>query len=143
MGELRFKDTGETIFDFFEKVLVECPRCNRCAKVTGNPYKTNPKLVCEMCGLMGILPVASYGNSAEYCGLSLWLKIRCCGDTLWAYNMEHLDFLEKYVSATIREKVPNINQSLASRLPNWIKSAKNRKSILKCILKLRQDSNFI
>jgi hypothetical protein len=141
MEKSRFKDNGETMFDFFDCVLVVCPRCSHCASITGNPYKTNPKLVCKMCGLTGNLLIASYGDSAEYCGVSLWLKTGCCGNTLWAYNKEHLDFLESYVSASIRERVPNINQSMASRLPNWIKSSKNRESILKGILKLRQHLN--
>ena len=141
MENSRFKDTGETIFDFSDCVLVECPRCRGCAKITGNPYKTNPKLVCEMCGLTDILQITSYGDSAEYCGLSLWLKTGCCGNTLWAYNQKHLDFLEGYVSASIRERLPNINQRLASRLPNWIKSANNRESILKCIIKLKKQLN--
>lgn len=136
--ESRFKDTGEAIFDFFDKVLVVCSRCKSCAKVIGNPYKTNPKFVCEMCGLTRSISVVSYGDSAEYCGLSLWLKGRCCGNILWAYNEEHLDYIENYVAASIREQIPNINQSLASRLPNWIKSSKNRESILNCIVKLRK-----
>jgi hypothetical protein len=75
--------------------------------------------------------------------VSLWLKTNCCGNTLWAYNKEHLDFLESYVSASIREQVPNINKSLASRLPTWIKSAKNRETVLKCINKLRKKLNDI
>ncbi len=64
-------------------------------------------------------------------------KISCCGQTLWAMNLEHLDFLERYVESDLRERIPNINKSLASRLPQWIKSKKNRNEILKGISKLR------
>ncbi|MFI8685911.1 hypothetical protein [Rossellomorea sp. NPDC077527] len=72
----------------------------------------------------------------------MWLTTNCCGDTLWAYNKEHLIFLESYVGALVRERVPNINQSVASRLPGWIKSVKNRDAVLKCIEKLwRQLEN--
>lgn len=45
----------------------------------------------------------------------------------------------KYVEAELRERIPNINKSVASRLPQWIKSAKNRDEILKCIRKLRKE----
>ncbi|MFI6507876.1 hypothetical protein ACIBCT_09745 [Streptosporangium sp. NPDC050855] len=49
---------------------------------------------------------------------------------LWAYDAEHLDFLERYVRAFIREREPNRNGSLASRLPAWLKDAKNRDLVL-------------
>ncbi|MFB7139553.1 hypothetical protein ACFCYN_07875 [Gottfriedia sp. NPDC056225] len=140
MEKSRFSEAGETIFEFVDNVLVECPRCNNCAKMTWAPFKSIPKLVCEKCGLVAVSPIASYGGP-EFCGVSLWLKTSCCSNTLWAYNNEHLDFLENYVSASIREQLPNINRSLASRLPSWIKSAKNRESILKCIKKLRKQLN--
>jgi hypothetical protein len=50
---------------------------------------------------------------------------------LWAYNAEHLNFLRRYVSAELRERLVMRNTSLASRLPKWIKSAKNRDAALK------------
>jgi hypothetical protein len=134
MENSRFRDAGETIYEFVDNVLVECPRCKRCTKMTWVSNKLTPKFVCEKCGLVGGL---------ECDDVSLWLKTNCCGNTLWAYNKEHLDFLESYVSASIREQVPNINKSLASRLPTWIKSAKNRETVLKCINKLRKKLNDI
>ena len=71
MEQSRFRDKGENIYNFLESVLVECPRCHQCAKITGNPIKINPKLICEKCGLTGFAPFVSYGNLAEYCGLNL------------------------------------------------------------------------
>jgi hypothetical protein len=64
------------------------------------------------------------------------LQIPCCSEILWAYNAKHLDFLEGFVTAELREAYPN--QTLASRLPEWMKLAKNREEILKCIRKLRK-----
>lgn len=138
----RFRDAGESIYEFVDNVLVECPRCKNCANMTWVPMKSIPKLVCEKCGLVTVSPVASYGGP-EFCGVSLWLKTGCCSNTLWAYNKEHLDFLENYVRASIREQLPNINQSLVSRLPTWIKSGKNRESVLKCINNLKRKLNDI
>jgi hypothetical protein len=77
------------------------------------------------------------GNFDWYFGLPLWLQISCCRETLWAYNYKHLEFIENYVSANLRERTPNLNKSVASRLPKWIKSAKNRDEILKAIKKLK------
>ena len=76
----------------------------------------------------------------------VWLATSCCGETLWAYNEEHLDYLENYVSAALRERASATrmaearirNSSLASRLPGWLTAAKNRKGILAAIAKLRQ-----
>lgn len=134
MEKPRFRDVGESINEFADNILVECPGCKRCTKMTWAPNKSTPKFVCQKCGLVGGL---------EFSDISLWLMTSCCGNILWAYNKEHLDFLERYVSAYIREQVPIINQSLASRLPTWIKSAKNRDSVLKCINKLRRKLNDI
>jgi hypothetical protein len=75
----------------------------------------------------------------------VWLTIPCCGELLWAYNEEHLDFIERYVSATLRERaaapagseVSVRNSSLASRLPSWMTAAKNRRRILAAIATLR------
>src|SRR5215212_7033778 len=66
-----------------------------------------------------------------YFGLPLWLQTPCAGQVLWAWNEWHLDWMERYVAADLRERTPNINMSLASRLPRWIKSAKNRDEVLK------------
>ncbi|MEU4540732.1 hypothetical protein AB0G15_38460 [Streptosporangium sp. NPDC023825] len=65
-----------------------------------------------------------------YAGLDLWLQTPCGNHVLWAYDAEHLDFLERYVRAFIREREPNRNASLASRLPAWVKDAKNRDLVL-------------
>ena len=47
------------------------------------------------------------------------------------------DFLERYVSADLRERTPNANRSMASRLPRWIKSAKHRDEVMRAIRRLR------
>ncbi|MEW9532434.1 hypothetical protein AB0B72_28180, partial [Microbispora sp. NPDC049125] len=38
-------------------------------------------------------------------GLHLWLQTPCCGNVLWAYNIRHLDLLEGYIGADLRERV--------------------------------------
>lgn len=56
-----------------------------------------------------------------YFHLPLWLQVNCLGKTLWAYNERHLDELDRYVRVLVRERTPNVNRSVASRLPAWIK----------------------
>lgn len=73
----------------------------------------------------------------RYRGLELWLQSPCKGETLWAYHEAHLAYLERYVAAGLREQVPNWNSSLASRLPAWIKSRKNRDDVLRALSRMR------
>jgi len=62
----------------------------------------------------------------------------CCGETLWAYNRPHLAYLKRYVEADLREEGVAGKRGLASKLPKWMKAAKNRDEVLKCIQKLMQ-----
>ncbi len=151
MSETRkeFKDNGEYIYNFGDEFLVECSKCQSLARVviSGELDKNLPiyspkKLICPNCGLNKTLSskemrVSVNGSFDMHFGLPLWLQIPCCGDTLWAYNEKHLEFIENYVAAKLRVRKPNVNQSFVSRLPQWIKSAKNRDEILKAIAKLR------
>ncbi|MEV6371362.1 hypothetical protein AB0L86_31220 [Micromonospora musae] len=57
---------------------------------------------------------------------------------LWAYNAEHLDLLEAYVSARLRERGRDMGgQTLVERLPAWIKDGKHRADVLDGIRRLR------
>jgi len=80
-----------------------------------------------------------------YFGFDLWLKTSCVGHSLWAFNIKHLEFLESYVSAKLREREEGEkfgwhNSSLASRLPKWIKSSKNREALLKALNELKSKA---
>lgn len=76
------------------------------------------------------------GTAPRYRGLDLWLQTPCLGRVLWALDETHLDFLERYVAAGLREEEP-INRSLASRLPRWIKAAKHRNAVTRALTRLR------
>jgi hypothetical protein len=84
-----------------------------------------------------VLPVGSLHQGQEpRTGLPLWLQTEFRGRLLWAVNEPHLDFMERYVAAGVREQV-RVNSTLASRLPAWIKSAKHRPALLKAFAKMR------
>jgi hypothetical protein len=77
------------------------------------------------------------GEGIDGCsGLPLWLAMPFRGRTLWAVNAEHLTYLENYVAAGLREIGPG-NSRLGSRLPTWIKSAKNRPDLMRALARLR------
>jgi hypothetical protein len=140
MTQSRFKDSGESVYDFLFKsdVLVECPHCLKCAKgIKIQDANYEYSLICKNCGILTIPKSSSWSNST-FMGLNLWLRTSCCGNVLWGYNKDHLDFLDDYINSSLRERIPNKNQSLASRLPEWIKTAKNRQELTKGIQRLRE-----
>jgi hypothetical protein len=64
--------------------------------------------------------------------------VECCGGrTLWAFNERHLEILEAYVGARIRERGEYRGMTMLAKLPAWLKSAKNRDVILRSICRLR------
>lgn len=159
----RSKQSRITVWDFGDSFLVVCPICSRRAMVSDRGAHPGYRIVltCRECGHSDTWKYASpgigytndlarytpgqvcIGAAADwYFHLPLWLQVPCCGEMLWAYNADHLQFLEDYVGATLRERRRDeefgwSNQSLASRLPTWMKSAKNRSTVLKCLAKLK------
>ena len=152
----RFRDDGSQPDVTWRHWLVRCPRCDGCAEVRhvtpanrnhlGAVVHTMPcRVLCRGCGYIHI--VKEYAQSPSLTArddsrdwvsrLPFWLHAPCTGHVLWAWNASHLDFLERYVGADLRERTPNVNRSLASRLPRWMKSAKHRDEVLRVIRKLR------
>ena len=152
MPNHRFKDhPNQYLFEISQPtlddaVLVVCPKCQNMAKVT--PKTENmTQLSCMHCGFNKQLSKSvnqrgfySVNNRPTdgYFGCDLWLITPCVGEVLWAFNHPHLDFLQAYVSATLRQRQKDeqngwSNAALSSRLPKWIKSCKNRTAILVAI----------
>lgn len=77
-----------------------------------------------------------------YFHIPLWLQTPCCGEVLWAYNEEHLAFLEAFVAAkqrtSVRDEYGWSNRSLMNRLPLWVKQAKNCDEVLRGLGRLRE-----
>jgi len=74
-------------------------------------------------------------------GLQLWLQSGFDGSILWAYNTAHLDFLEEFVSAKLREEKAVSRHSLTQTMPLFILKASNRTKLLKLISKMRKTIN--
>jgi len=162
ISKTRHQDQGLSIYDFGHDFLVRCPQCKCCAEVTiggTNPLQPSAvRLVCGHCGYSKQvqqdvirttwrkgqyrMDYAIGGAYDWYFKTPLWLRTPCAGHELWAHNADHLEFLEGYVRASIRKDFANRvrsnrNSSLASRLPSWIKSAKNRDKLDQGLKRLR------
>ncbi|MFJ3670007.1 hypothetical protein ACIPSE_26485 [Streptomyces sp. NPDC090106] len=125
---VRFHDPGLDAWHFATSALVRCPRCDRVAHAAG------ARVICRSCGLCRAL-------GPHRSRPALWLR----GDTrhgeVWAYNLEHLDLLRRFVAADLRERAPwyehGRKMTYIGRLPAWVKSAKNRAEILRVIDRMR------
>ena len=146
---------GPTYLQHFENdILIRCPHCESRAhllKVTDDSgRRLGYRMVCNSCAhvsewLLGArqsIPLPSMGPRLSGFGLDLWLQVPCCGETLWAFNEPHLDFMEQFISATLRERSRRDwgwarNSCLESCLPRWMQAAKNRGAVVKSIQSLR------
>ncbi len=148
----RARETRVPLAAFLDEVLFVCPRCagpavstrrDPAARDTAAPRR----LVCRRCGHLqegrrqATAGLARVGLD-DYFHLPLWLATPCCGELLWALNARHLAALEDYALAPLRERRRDpahgwSNQSFASRLPKWIKAAKNRAELAKALIRLR------
>ncbi|WP_025784345.1 hypothetical protein [Sporosarcina sp. D27] len=162
-----FKNEHRMLESFSYEFLVACPNCNSKSKVIPlgehYPYSTGitKRFICLNCGMTNeIIPknnsfnqsIISYSSNWNegfkniggafdwYFGYPLYLQILCCGQTSWAYNLEHLEYLKNYVQAELRECRPYY-LSVESRLPLWMKSAKNRNAVFNAISKLEKKAN--
>jgi len=157
----RFENTKEHLSTFADVFYVRCPSCGGCATVreiesdiahgfahheVSGPDMwigagTFARCICTKCCHIKDVKTNgySYGDATDwYFNLPLWFQTPCCGETLWAYNRPHLAYLKRYVEADLRDECSYPNTGLARYLPKWIKAAKNRDEVLKCIQKLMQ-----
>ena len=150
---VRRADAGRTrLNDFWAEALVVCPRCSgpawsRRLDPAATDWTAARRLVCGRCAYTAEWEKKSGAVAAAgidpYFRRPVWLSTPCCGEMLWAYNPAHLDFLAAFVGARIRERRRDpvhgwSNAAIASRLPAWLKVAKNRAAILKGVERLRR-----
>ncbi|MFD3309496.1 hypothetical protein [Streptomyces sp. NPDC058694] len=154
----RFRDPRSTEYDFISLIIVRCPGCEKAARVVPVPEDSDPGerillrprvLVCRGCGLSRVwsgrrvaLPVGIVQPATDpYFGMPLWLQVETRHGWLWAYNLEHLDLIRRFVQAPLRERAPwydtGQKMTLVARLPAWIKRAKNRDEILRAISRIQ------
>ncbi|MEP7197416.1 MAG: hypothetical protein ABI851_12920 [Saprospiraceae bacterium] len=70
-------------------------------------------------------------------GLPLWYQEAVKENIIWAFNDQHLTEIKKYVTATLRERTTDkFKMTMVERLPDFIKSAKNRDEVIKAIEKM-------
>jgi DNA-directed RNA polymerase subunit RPC12/RpoP len=100
---------------------------------------------CTECGRESVVQLGVHrlremtvGKDPHF-GLALLLADAGRHGAVWAYNAQHLKALMAYVQASLRERGVNSgNGSMFSRLPAWLKSAKNRGPVSRRLAKLER-----
>ncbi|MBS1555894.1 MAG: hypothetical protein JSU09_13295 [Bacteroidetes bacterium] len=112
-----------------EQITIPCPHCGitRTYKPKNEQYKIGYKTI---------------GKATDpVFGLPLWFQSDIRGDLFWAYNRDHLNEIKSYVSSKLRERQTTTHTTMVERLPNFIKEAKNRQTIIKAIEKLERKTS--
>lgn len=154
MGE-RFIDEGHWIYEFIKQPIdVQCSQCGDRAQLL--PWNVEDvelhsprRLSCTSCGHTrdhdGSV-LAFYVEGRDPCfGYLLWYRFETSKGVVWAYHRDHLDQLRSFLSADLRERNQNPvwrNRSYFSRLPRWIKSAKNRNLVLRAIDRMAESETI-
>ena len=142
----RFIDEGHPIYEFVvQSIDVQCPQCGERAQlapwgVEESGLHSSRRLACYSCGFTRAHDgeaLSFYTDGRDPCfGYPLWYRVETSKGTIWAYHKAHLESLRAYVAADLRERSAEptwSNRSYFSRLPRWLKSAKNRDQLLKKI----------
>jgi hypothetical protein len=131
---------------FSGDILVCCPHCKARAHLLAVVHRTRGgyRLVCSACALERdwvlsrdrVIPCPGKGPRLTGFDVDLWLSVDCCGECLWAYNLEHLDFLAGHIGSKLRLKARDpkygwSNQDLRGCLPQWMLSRHNRNDVLR------------
>lgn len=142
----RFQDQKHRLSYFQNEVDVVCPGCGQKATAKADHEKKEVRLFCLHCGYSKITGTAievagirAHLKMAahEYFEAKLWYTAPFKNEVFIAYSREHLDYLESYISATLREHRDRTHFTLLEKLPRFYHEAKNRDALLKVIAKLK------
>jgi hypothetical protein len=157
-GPARHRDRGQGLSRYAGRILVVCPRCGGRAEVVQRPglpplrycseLRFRPRrLVCQGCGATAewraelrdgaLIGVRLGGAEDPFFRRPLWLRTRCAGRVLWAYDEEHVDALAAYAGAMLREGGTGATQAMFPRLPRWMKESGHRAEVLAGLERLR------
>jgi hypothetical protein len=146
-NQKRFQDKNKRLNEFQSEVLVVCPQCKGKSLAKADYEKNLARLFCENCGYNKDVSTETTvfgirGNwelaAHVYFGTELWLQMPFKNEVFFAYNQDHLTYLEKYISATLREHKDRSHFTLLEKLPKFYHEAKNRDALLKLIQRLRE-----
>lgn len=147
MPQNRFSDENKRLTDFQKEVWVVCPACKKKAVALADYERNVARLFCTDCGYHKEIPTRTsvFGITGNwkmaahlYFDAELWFQYPFKNNVFWAYSPAHLDYLERYISAFLREHKDRQHFTLVEKLPKFYHEAKNRNALLKIIAKLKE-----
>jgi hypothetical protein len=129
----RFQDKNLVRSDFYKEMWMVCPSCSKKAIAIVNFETKAGRLSCINCGYNKETTPPHH----HYFETELWLQAPYKNDVFYAFNIEHLEYLERYIAATLREHKDRTHFTLLEKLPKFYHEAKNREGLLKIISKLK------
>ncbi len=139
----RFQDENLVLSDFYDEVWVVCPACAKKAIAKRFAEEKTARLFCVHCGYNKEVSTAFAKGGAitmaanSFFDADLWLTTTFKNGLFWAYNAAHLEYLERYIRAGLREHNNRTRFTLLEKLPGFYHDAKNRDGLLKRIEKLK------
>lgn len=145
---------GQPIYQYIAYGNTYCNNCYEKYEFESQPLKEKPekhRTRCPHCNfqedwkpkIKEILKSSNIGDGLvreQHYNLPLWFQKEIDRKVFWAYNLEHIIYMERYIGASLRERNSKINYSasLAARLPKFVKEAKNREKLLKILEKWKK-----
>ncbi|WP_300484931.1 hypothetical protein [Flavobacterium sp.] len=107
-----------------QKIKVKCTSCNQIKEFVPRIEEVH------MCFKTDENNVREWRFNTE-----LWYQKTVRGNVFWAYNEAHIDYLEGYIAAGLRERNSqyNVGKTMVASLPKFVKDARNRDKLLKVI----------
>lgn len=134
----RFSDQNKILSDFYDEVWVVCPSCSQKAIARADYKNKKARLLCLSCSYNKEMFIGNLIIAANYYFVAeLWLQHPFKNDLFCAYNGDHLEYLESYISASLREHKDRTHFTLLEKLPRFYHEAKNRDALLAIIRKLK------
>ena len=138
----RFQDENLLLSDFYDVVWVVCPACAKKAVAKRFVEEKVARLFCLHCGYNKEVSTAFGKNGLiamaanVFFDSGLWLTATFRNEVFWSYNARHLEYLARYIGASLREHKGREHFTLVEKLPKFYHEAKNRDGLLKVIEKL-------
>jgi hypothetical protein len=125
-------------------------KCSHCSEPIGSESRPTARtkngelylrVRCPHCGETDDYPARPGWTTQRFgyeSGPPLFLTTQVAGETLWVQNLAHLNALEDWLGAKVRERGPQPGLTMMAKLPRWMKASTNRAKVLRGLAQLRE-----
>ncbi|MBK8622579.1 MAG: hypothetical protein IPN79_12670 [Saprospiraceae bacterium] len=146
-----FSEKMSSLIRYVYSGKAKCSECLNWLDLGTEPFKKIPKYTNIRCSSCDTINKVSENLTIIYqkyqtgrisdpaFGLPLWYTDEVKGEEIWAFNLQHLLEIKDYVGSKLRERTTDrFKMTMVEKLPDFIKSAKNREEVLKAIERMEK-----